>query len=323
MSDQQTAHLTCSEASVKGYVQDQTSFPLVFGFGPCQLARLDLALKVIDFGRIAISGEGFDAKLLPSDQPLFLRSAPDRLAFETSGIASSMLFYPFYSYPRSWVETEGGFEDYLQGFSRISRKGLKRRTKKLTGLSKGSLDIRRYDQADGMAIFQKDARSVSAKTFQEMLVNEGLPADQSFLHRMHQLALLEQCYGSILYLDDQPISYFYCEQQGSGWLATYGGFDPAYARLSPGTVHLLRILEDCFNDQQCALFDLGPGASGYKQFFSTHDVPCTDILILNKTVKNHLLVAAHRTLAALTEKCRALVETLKLRERLRQKLRGR
>ena len=230
MSGQQVAHLTWPEALSKGSVQEPVRFPLAFWLGPCQLARIDLALTAVDFGGVAISGEDFDVKLLPYDQPMFLRSLPDRLAFERSSLASSMLFYPFYGYSRSWVDTRGSFESYLGNFSKTSRKGLKRWVRKLTELSNGSLDIRRYGHADEMKLFHEDARTVSAKTFQEKLVNEGLPAGQPFLDHMRRLALFGQCYGSILYLDNQPISYLYCEQQGSGWLASYGGFDPAHAR---------------------------------------------------------------------------------------------
>jgi len=323
MPGQQAAHPTWSKSLPKSNVEGPTSFQLVFRLGPYRLGRADLALTIIDFGRVAISGDDFEAGQLPFDQPLFLRSAPDRLALETSNPASSTLFYPFYSYLRSWVETGGQFDDYLSSFSKTSRKGLKRRTNKLTELSSGGLDIRRYDQADEMMAFHEDARSVSSKTFQEKLMDEGLPTDQSFLDNMKRMALAGQCYGSILYLEEQPISYLFCERQGRGWLASYGGFDPAHARLSPGTVHLLRVLEDCFDDQHCTLFDLGPGASDYKQFFSTHDVPCSDILILNKTVRNTVAIAIHRTLVALTETSRKLAETLKLKERLRQKIRGR
>lgn len=300
-----------------------TTFPLNFKFGPYRLAQAKFDLSAIDLGQAVIAGADIDARSLPSEHALFLKSAPIHLARDATSIASSMLVYCFYHYDRSWVVTEGSFDSYLGSFSRTSRKGLKRRVKKLAELSSGRLDIRRYDRPDLMKAFYTDARTVSAKTFQEKLMDDGLPADGPFFENMVRMALDGQCFGSILFLEELPISYLYCERRSPGWLAAYGGFDPAYAGLSPGTVHLLSVLEESFNDQDTAFFDFGPGQSDYKKFFSTHDVPCNDILIVSKTWKNQLIVGAHRALGPLTEKSIDLAESLRLKEWLRQKIRGR
>ncbi len=174
-----------------------------------------------------------------------------------------------------------------------------------------------------MTTFRQDARIVSAKTFQEKLMDDGLPADSSFVDEIKVKASDGQCYGTILYLDEQPTSFLYCEREGSGWQAVFGGFDPDYAGFSPGTVHLLSELEASFEDSSSAFFDLGPGPSGYKQFFSTHDVPCSDILILDKTRPNRLAIETHRLLALVTEKGGRLAAALRLKERMRQMIRGR
>ena len=301
----------------------RTSFPLVFRLGPYRLTQLEFDLTIIDLGPKAIAGAGVDARVLPSDRALFLKSAPDRLGLRSSDFAEKMLVYPFYDYQRSWVVTEGGFDAYFSSFSKVSRKGLKRRCKKLAELSGGTIDIRRFDQADLMPAFHADAREVSAKTFQEKLMDDGLPASHSFVETMASSALAGRCHGTILYLEGKPISYLYCERQGEGWLAAYGGFDPAYACHSPGTVHLLKILEGYFDDPGCVYFDFGPGRSDYKQFFSTHDEPCSDILVLDRTPANRLATGVHRSLASLSEVVIGLAETLQLRERLRQKIRER
>jgi hypothetical protein len=301
----------------------RTTFPLAFKLGPFRLAQTGFDLTTVDFGPTAISGEKVDARFLPSNQALFLKSVPDRLGLESASVFEPMLAYRAYRYDRSWTVTEGSFESYLGSFSKTSRKGLKRRTKKLVERSGGRLDIRRYDRADRMKTFHNHARAVSAKTFQEKLMDDGIPADQSFSESMKAKASEGRCYGAVLYLDDQPISYLYCERQGSGWLAVYGGFDPAHAGFSPGTVHLLCELEALFEDPNCAFFDFGPGPSSYKQFFSTHDVPCSDILILDKTWSNQLAIAAHRMLGSLTDTGIQLAESLRVKERLRQQIRGR
>ncbi|MGI9505559.1 MAG: GNAT family N-acetyltransferase, partial [Geminicoccaceae bacterium] len=261
MSSQQAVYPTWSEPSHASNAGSRATFPLILKFGPYRLAQANFDLTIIDLGQTAISGEDVDAQSLPFDRALYLKSVPERLALASSSIAESMLVYPFYRYDRSWVVTEGSFDNYLSSFSKTSRKGLKRRTKKLAELSGGHLDIRRFDRADLIKPFYTHARAVSANTFQEKLMDDGLPADDAFFDDMIRMVLGGQCYGSILFIEEQPISYLYCERRGSGWLPLYGGFDPAYAGLSPGTVHLLSVLEHSFNDQSTAFFDFGPGKS--------------------------------------------------------------
>lgn len=322
VSSQLAASSTWSKPSHNSFQDSWTTYPLILKIGPYRLAQVGFSLTICDLGPTAISGVDIDIKSLPAQKALLLKSAPDRLVLALSSFTEKMLVYPFYRYDRSWVATKGDFDTYFGSFSKISRKGLRRRTKKLADLSGGHIDLRRFDQSDQMGTFHADARAVSAKTFQEQLMNDGLPADPSFLDAMIHRASAGQCYGTILYLNDQPISYLYCERQGAGWLASYGGFDPAHAGLSPGTVHLFKDLEEAFNDAGCAFFDLGPGQCDYKKFFSTHNVPCSDILILNKTIANRLTIGVHRSLES-TEIAIDLANSLKLKERLRQKIRGR
>jgi len=301
---------------------DVECFHVTFRLGPFRLAKARLDLATLDLGDIAVSGEDASLSHLYGKE-LFLRSVPDRLSLTSLCQEGGMFAYLFYSYERCWVRTEGDFEAYLASFSKTSRKGLRRRVKQLTSVSDGDLDIRHFADGDVMDKFHTDARTVSAMTFQEKLANDGLPDDQVFRQEIKEKAGSDHCYGSILYIDDKPISYLYCERQRTGWLAVYGGFDPAYAKLSPGTVHLVSILEQAFDDPDCAFFDFGPGRSDYKQFFATDAVPSADILILRKTVRNRLIANTHSTLGGITNWAGNLAERLNLKTLLRQKIRGR
>lgn len=298
------------------------SFHVAFRLGPYRIARARLDLTILDLGEAAVSGLDTDLSDLCGEE-LLLRSVPDRMDLAPLCRKGGMFTYQLYDYDRCWVTTEGDFEDYLASFSKTSRKGLRRRVKQLTSASGGDLDIRHFAEVDIMDSFHTDARAISAKTFQEKLMNDGLPADDAFRDDIRHKALRGHCYGSVLYLENQPISYLYCERQGAGWLAVYGGFDPAHAKLSPGTVHLVSILHQAFDDPDCASFDFGPGRSDYKHFFATDAVPSADILILRKTVRNWLIVNTHKALSGLTDGVSRLVERLNLKTLLRQKIRGR
>lgn len=323
MSGQRLKPAAWPRSSAKSGHGTEAAFLLEFKLGPYRLASVQFDLLTIDFGLPTVSEQVIDAGTLPSGQPLYLRSVPDHADLGSSPNFDTMLVYEAYGYDRSWVATEGCFEAYIASFSKTSRKGLKRRHKKLVERSGGRLDIRRYDHPDHMATFHQNARTISVKTFQEKLMDDGLPADPSFLDEIKMKALDRQCYGTILYLDERPISFLYCERQGSGWLAVFGGFDPDYANLSPGTVHLLSELEASFDDPNAAFFDFGPGPSDYKQFFSTHDVPCSDVLILDKNWRHRLVIETHKLLGLVSEKGVQMATALRVKERVRQMIRGR
>lgn len=297
-------------------------FRLCFKLGPYRLARARLDLTIVDLGDAAVSGEDVDLSHLLGKE-LLLRSVPERISPLPLCLDGAFFAYPFYSYERCWAATEGDFEAYLGSFSKTSRKGLRRRVKQLTSESGGQLDIRHFANGEIMSAFHADARAISAKTFQEKLMDDGLPAGEEFLRDIEDKARRDHCYGSILYLGEQPVSYLYCERQGAGWLAVYGGFDPAFAKLSPGTVHLLSVLEQSFNERDCELFDFGPGRSDYKQFFATDAVQAADMLILRKAIKNKLIVNAHGALGSITNWGAGLADRLDLKTKLRQKIRGR
>ncbi len=308
-----------SESGQKGAVE---SFQIAFRLGPFLLAQVPIDVTSLDLGDVAVQGKNVDLSHFYGEE-LHLRSVPDGLSLTPFCRVDGMFAYPFYNYNRYWVTTEGDFEAYLASFSRSTRKSLKRRVKQLATMSGGKLDIRYFARADLMDVFHGDARAISAKTFQEKLMNDGLPDADSFRSHMREAADADACYGSILYLDDVPISYLYCERQGPGWLAVFGGFDPGYAKLSPGTVHLLSVLERSFDDPDCNLFDFGPGRSDYKRVFATDSVPAADVLILQNTLKNRLLVGIHKTFGKITACCVALAERLHLKTVFRQKIRYR
>lgn len=247
------------------------------------------------------------------DQGPIPRVCPDRRHF----------CYVFYRYQRAWIALEGDFDTYFGTFSKKSRKNLRRRIKNLREASGGKNDVRCYRTIDEMAAFYPLAREVSEKTYQEKAVDAGLPDNDHFYARMMEMAGQRCCCGSILFVRDKPISFLYCEQENLRMIAKYGGFDPDYAKLSPGTAHLCHFLEKLFDLGDCRFFDFGPGKSEYKEFFATHCMPCADVLILEKNLRNWIIIGVHKTLALLTNVILRAVDFVRLRQCLRQKFRGR
>ena len=59
-----------------------------------------------------------------------------------------------------------------------------------------------------MPEFFRYARTVSEITYQEKLLDAGLPDSEEFLGEMERLAQQGHVRGFILFLEDKPVSYF-------------------------------------------------------------------------------------------------------------------
>jgi hypothetical protein len=135
-------------------------------------------------------------------------------------------------YRRFYARLDGSFDDYLATFSAKSRSTLKRKVRKLADRSGGTLDIRTFRTEEEAPHFHRDARAVSALTYQERLLHAGLPDGEAALDRMRQLARQDAMRGWILYLDGRPASYLYAPAQGETLIYAHLGYDPAF-RSSP------------------------------------------------------------------------------------------
>jgi CelD/BcsL family acetyltransferase involved in cellulose biosynthesis len=111
----------------------------------------------------------------------------------------------------------------------------------------------------------------------------GVLADER-VRRWHEAALPGLTAGGLarlytLRLDGRVIAacYALCDPQrgGAGARATYyyfGGFDPAYERLSPGTLVIGHAVERAVREG-CGAFDFLRGREGYKYLWGATDTP--------------------------------------------------
>ena len=194
-------------------------------------------------------------------------------------------------YERSYASLEGSFDDYLAGFSGKSRSTLKRKVRKLADVSGGTLDLRSYRSPDEVEEFYRYARAVSAKTYQEKLLDAGLPEGEEALAGMRELAGRDAMRGWVLFLAGQPISYLYAPAEGSTLIYAYLGYDPEHSAISPGTVLQLEAMRELMEEGRFTLFDFTEGEGQHKRQFGTGTLDCVDLLLVRPTLGN--LATAH------------------------------
>ncbi|MEY3121915.1 MAG: hypothetical protein RI993_740 [Pseudomonadota bacterium] len=226
------------------------------------------------------------------------------------------------SYQRYWVSMEDTFDVYLKKFSAKSRNTLMRKIKKFTEFSGGEIDWREYRKPDEMQIFHQLGLEVSRKTYQERLLDCGLPAEQSFLDKIIELAKEDNAHGYILFHQKKPVAYIFCPIQEGVALYEYVGHDPDYQQWSPGTLLQYFALQRLFATGNVKIFDFTEGEGAHKAFFSTHSQYCADIYYFRQTLKNSARVRLHAGCDNLSKRIVQLLDFLKIKSVVKKLLRS-
>jgi CelD/BcsL family acetyltransferase involved in cellulose biosynthesis len=258
--------------------------PLPFRVGPRTLARVHRRLVRVTMPlEQAIAGAELTLPgLPPRADGYYLRAVPEVQASRL-GQASGMRAFVRQSYPRHYADLGLGWDAYLATFSAKTRSSLKRKTRKLAEHCGGSLDLRAYRTPAEIADFYCEARAVSALTYQERLLDAGLP---DALDEMQALAERDQVRGFLLFAHGRAIAYLYAPGAGHALRYEHLGYDPAFADWSPGSVLQLEAMRTLMGEGRFGWFDFTEGDGQHKRTFATGSIPSVDLLLLRPTVAN-------------------------------------
>jgi CelD/BcsL family acetyltransferase involved in cellulose biosynthesis len=252
-----------------------------------RLVRVSLALEQ------ALAGAGLTLPSLPpTADGYYLRAVPAALT-DGIGAGAGMRRFIRQAYPRHYADLSLGFEAYLDTFSAKSRSGLKRKRRKLEERCGGTLDVRSYRTRAELPDFYREARALSALTYQERLLDAGLP--EGALSEMQSLAESDLVRAFLLFVDSTPVAYLYAPGEGDTLRYAYLGYAPDFADLSPGTVLQLEAMRMLMEEGRFRWFDFTEGDGQHKRQFATGAVDSVDMLLLRPTLSN---LAVARTLAA-------------------------
>ena len=183
------------------------------------------------------------------------------------------------------------FDAYLAGqFSSKHRGNLRRTLKTLRDASGGTITLERFDRPGDGARFFDAALPVARATWQAQQGTEFGPDLRARLDDLAGRGLL-RCY--LLRVGDEPCAFVI----GYKWHTEFHyiriGYDPKFAKLSPGTALLYLLVEEMCGEQCVTLFSLGAGDFGYKAQFGNVHVEVGDVWLLRRTLGNRILRRAH------------------------------
>jgi CelD/BcsL family acetyltransferase involved in cellulose biosynthesis len=230
------------------------------------------------------------------DGPYLLRSLPVPGVVQRISVNGNWIRYVPHQFKRFYVDLNGDFDGYLKRFSSKSRSTLTRKVRRFADESGGTIDWKEYRSPAELEEFYRHARKLSEKTYQERLLDSGLPASDQFRVQMREASARSEVRAYLLFIRSDPAAYVYCPVRSGVLVYEYVGFNPAHQHLSPGTVLQYLILKRLFDEGGYRMFDFTEGEGQQKAFFATAHAGCADVYFYRDSSGNRIAVRAHAAL---------------------------
>jgi hypothetical protein len=238
-----------------------------------------------------------------------------------AGFERCVRFAP-HQYKRSTIRLEGTFDAYLKAMPPDRRRQLQKKQRKFREACGGELRVRIAATAEELERFHREAVPLAAKTYQERLFAKGLPKGASFVDDMRARAREGRARGYLLDgPSGEPMAYLYAQRDGKLIYYDYCGYDDAHAKLSPGVVLQLAVLEDLFATHGGHIFDFGEGETRHKETFGTEAMHCADLYFFPKTPRGLELFLGQAAMHGISRGAVGVLARFGIKEKVKRLLR--
>jgi CelD/BcsL family acetyltransferase involved in cellulose biosynthesis len=259
--------------------------------------------------------------LLPGSQGFLIRSLPVAGPQPLVSRRNGFLCYVSSQYPRYYIDMRRSFEQYKSKFSSKTRSTLNRKIRKFSEYCGGEIQWKVYQSPGEMAEFFRLARFVSEKTYQEKLLDAGIPDSEEFICEMERLAGQDSVRGFILFHQGKPVSYLYCPVTRGIVIYAYLGYDPGYMNFSVGTILQWLALERLFEENSFRFFDFTEGQSDHKKLFATGSMQCANVFFLRSNLRNQFLAYTQISINQLSKITGAILDRFGVKTAVRKLIR--
>lgn len=224
-------------------------------------------------------------------------------------------------YQHCYIDLGMTFENYRNTFSPKTRSTIARKVRKYAEHCGGSIRWKTYTMPGEMRDFFRLARAVSKRTYQERLLNAGIPESEEFFAEAQSLASEQRLRAYILFDGKRPVSYLYCPVHDGVLIYAYLGYDPDYAQKSVGTVLQWLAVEQLFDEARFRYFDFTEGQSDHKRLFATHQRQCANVFLVKRTLRNAALIYSHFVMERFSKWLGAALDRIGAKARIKRLLR--
>ncbi|GJL74058.1 GNAT family N-acetyltransferase [Nitrosomonas sp.] len=250
-----------------------------------------------------------------------LRSLPLRERQPRLSVRDGYLYYIPAQFERYYIDLNMTFDEYINTFSSKTRSTIRRKIKKLNEFSNQGIAFKSYRSKDELQAFYLLARDLSSRTYQEKLLDAGLPETDDFRLEMEEKAQQGLVRAYLLFDNDTPVAYMYCPVYDGVVLYQYLGYDPQYQKWSVGTILHWFAFEDLFQEARFRYFDFTEGSSEHKKIYSTGSILCGNIFILKNAAGMRFWIRCHMLIEDASRNLGIFFEKLGLKAKIRKLIR--
>jgi len=275
-----------SEQQLKFQLGDLNLFTISFPVIACELGVTD---DTIEQNGISIEG----LPRVDSNTGYVVRGAPVEDRLPTITVEGKYIHYVTTQYKRYYISLNQSFEEYKAGFRSKTRSTIQRKVRKFERDHSNRTDFRVYRSPDELDEFFRLAKAVSDISYQERLLDAGLPSAASTIKCIKKEADGGNVRGYLLLVDGCAVSYLLLIASGRTIIYKYLGYLTDYISYSVGTVLHWKAIENLLSEKCFDFLDFTEGEGEQKRLFSTGYVKCANTYILNNTMKNKLIIRMH------------------------------
>lgn len=199
-----------------------------------------------------------------------------------------------------YIDLPSSFDEYLELLSPKTRKRVRRDIRIFDTRLEG--DFRIFEDEAEVEEFLDIGESISRLTYQwnvgQRLVNDE-PTRRAYVDMAKEGVL--RCH--LLFAHGNPCAFSRGSIRGGVYLYETPGFDPQYAKESPGIVLQGKVIKDLIERTDCRIFDFGQGGDlvGYKAKYGTRSVSCRHTELARLRQPYALFLVATQELLKLTK----------------------
>lgn len=229
-------------------------------------------------------------ELQAGSQGFLIRGLPTSRELPEIARKGDFFCYAPLQYQHCYIDFSLSFDDYQRKFSSKTRSTINRKIRKYAEHCGGTTHWKTYQRPEEMRDFFRAARVVSKLTYQERLLDAGIPESEEFICQAESLAAQEQVRAYALFHGERPVAYLYCPAHDGVLIYSYLGYDPAYLQWSVGTVLQWLAVEQLFGESRFRYLDFTEGDSDHKRLFATHHRQCANVFLIKSTLKNTVVI---------------------------------
>lgn len=213
-----------------------------------------------------------------------------------------------------------GAEGFYRNLSPKARKNLKWQAKKLLQDFANNVGIRCFREPADLDHMIEDVEKVAQKTYQRGL-GVGFVDDPKMRRRLDLEAKKGWLRAYVLYVAENPCAFWIGSLFGETFHSSFLGYDPAYAKYSPGMYLITKTLEGLASENgsgHAAQIDWGLGDAQYKEVLGDCEWKEATLYIFAPTLRGFRLNAVRACAAFADGTLKAGLERLGLLQKVKK-----